>query len=442
MSTMYDPLGLDAEFHSFPENDALADSILSQEDMSPEDEPEEPHESSIVPSPSVPSSQPLVRNISPSQAGSGHDYVMSDITTVDGHGMWQSWTRVFDQPRYACLDLLDNCLDATLHPPEFDGKVVMKRLPPNGIVIINNSSKPIKPLKDVLIVYGSTKGVGGNAKRDAIGENGVGLKHGCATLSNTSFVLTRNHNVYSMGVIAKTLQTKQGVCLPSFEFVIDDPDNKSPGEIESDLYSHLQTMISQNPKVAKCVQIDLGQGDLNAGIRCLVEHCQTMWDETWDAYDHVFQVLITSLIHTHDQHTINDPLVSRRAFQGNNPAAMFLQEIKSLLPKFYINIPLRGFEFKIEGEKVNFSYWQHRLVELTKFNVNIPKETPIQELTHVNWDKEGYPLSIYCGFEAQRVADRDQANAAHMYIYSRASGRLIQIDDDARATLGLAASGT
>ena len=112
------------------------------------------------------------------------------------------------------------------------GKVQMKRLPPNGIVLINNSSKPIKPLKDVLVVYGSTKGVGQNDKRLAIGENGVGLKHGCATLANTSFVLTRNLNVYSMGVIAKTLQTKQGVCLPSFEFTIDNPDDKGPNEIE------------------------------------------------------------------------------------------------------------------------------------------------------------------------------------------------------------------
>lgn len=452
MSEMFfddDPLGM--EFSELPDNDALAaDNIVSQ--TQPQEEIDVEHlqdqNQQLSDSPRIPAmarslSPANLNTISPSTLTNGNNYVMDSLTKVDGHGMWTSWTRVFDQPRYACLDLLDNCLDATLSPQDFDGKVVMKRMPPNGICLMNNSSKPIKPLKDVLVVYGSAKGKDNNAKRDAIGENGVGLKHGCATLSNTSFVLTRNHNVYSMGVIAKTLQSKEGVCLPSFEFTIDDPDNKTPAEIESELYSHLQTMISQNnPKIAACVQMDLGQGDLNAGMKRLVDHCQAMWDDTWDAYDHVFQVLITSLIHTHDQHTHNDPLVSRRAFEGNNPAKMFLNEIKSLLPKFYINIPLRGFEFIIEGERVNFSYWQHRLVELTKFNVHIPKETPIQEITHTNWDKDGYPLSIYCGFEAQRVADREQANAAHMYIYSRASGRLITIDDDARATLGLAASGS
>ena len=33
-------------------------------------------------------------------------------TTVDGTGMWRSWTRVFAKPESACLDLLDNCFDA------------------------------------------------------------------------------------------------------------------------------------------------------------------------------------------------------------------------------------------------------------------------------------------------------------------------------------------
>ncbi|CAB9499330.1 expressed unknown protein [Seminavis robusta] len=365
------------------------------------------------------------------------DYTMSGMTAVDGHGMWNSWTRVFDEPKYAMLDLLDNCLDATLHS-NIEGKVVMKKLEPNGIVIINNSAKPIKPLKDVLVVYGSTKGVGKNAKRDAIGENGVGLKHGCATLSDANFVITRNGPMYSLGVIAKSLQTKEGVCLPSAWFIVEDVDDKTPGEIEEEFHSHLSNIIAQNPKIGTCVQNALGQGDMVVGLKRLVEHCLHMWDDEWGNYDHIFQVIIASLLHQHNNIAVH----SRRSFHGNNPASLFLEEIKQLLPKFYINIPNKGFDFWIGEEKVHFSYWQHRLVEMTKFTVNVPRETPIMDIGHFNWDKEGYNLNIFCGYEALRLGNDNLPNTAQMYIYSRSSGRLIQHDDDARATLGLAASGT
>lgn len=378
-------------------------------------------------------------NIEPSQ------YQMSDTTAVDGQGMWVSWTRVFDQPRYACLDLLDNCLDATLQP-NFDGRVIMKKLEPNGMIILNNSAKPIKSLKDVLVVYASSKRDGKEQKRtDAIGENGVGLKHGCATLSNTNFVLTRNFNTYSFGLIARSLQTKQGVNLPSFEFTIEDDEAKSPQEIEAELRGHIETIVHLNDSIADCVRKHLSPNDnLEFGITVLVERCQEMWNDFWEPFDHVFQVLIAEMIHSHDQSGQDQDNVavnSRRSHGGNNPASLFLAEIKHLLPKFYVNIPAHGFEFFIEGEKVIFSYWQHRLVEMTKFKVFVPKNMPIQDDDTYNWYQHGYPLSIYCGFEALRVEDTERGDACQMYIYSRASGRLIKHDDDARVTLSLPASG-
>ncbi len=48
--------------------------------------------------------------------------------------------------------------------------------PPSGLCIVNNSCRPIRPLKEVLEIYSSSKTDSG--ARD-IGENGVGLKQGC-----------------------------------------------------------------------------------------------------------------------------------------------------------------------------------------------------------------------------------------------------------------------
>ena len=122
--------------------------------------------------------------------------------------MWESWTNNYEHSRFACLDLLDNCFDATLHQM-FEGKVAMDYLPTNGIIIINNAAKEIKSLEETLTAYRSVKG-----SADTIGEYGVGLKQACATLSHSSFVLTRNFNRFDIGVIAESLQTQSRVSLP------------------------------------------------------------------------------------------------------------------------------------------------------------------------------------------------------------------------------------
>lgn len=86
--------------------------------------------------------------------------------------MWRSWTRVFAKPESACLDLLDNCFDATLKPG-FHGKVAMHSysLLSSTISIYNNSQTPIKRLEDAMTVYKSSKNARDDDK-DAIGENG------------------------------------------------------------------------------------------------------------------------------------------------------------------------------------------------------------------------------------------------------------------------------
>ena len=78
-----------------------------------------------------------------------------------------------------------------------------------GLCIINNSFHPIRPLVQVLEVYNSSKIHSG---AHDIGENGVGLKQGCATLSDLSFVLVKNEEegFVELGIIAESLQLPEG----------------------------------------------------------------------------------------------------------------------------------------------------------------------------------------------------------------------------------------
>ena len=78
-----------------------------------------------------------------------------------------------------------------------------------GITIINNCISEPQPLRKCLEVYDSSKVDSG---ADHVGENGVGLKQACATLSDRSFVLVkRRSDICELGIIAESLQSTEGV---------------------------------------------------------------------------------------------------------------------------------------------------------------------------------------------------------------------------------------
>jgi len=366
-----------------------------------------------------------------------------ETTSVDGQGMWRAWTRVFEKPESACLDLLDNCFDATLHTG-FHGKIVMRSMKETetGIVIINNSARPIQSLDEALTVYKSSKNDGAEefemddldatSRKDAIGENGVGLKHGCATLSDTSFVLTRNQDQVEVGVVAKALQSPNGVYLPSFTFNIANPKK-------------LEDMIfllehAANDHVKDVLSKALGRGNRRAGIKKLAQQIQSMFEGMFQNDQHVFQLVLCDLHHSKkiviDVDSDGPPLKASK---------VFLEDIEALIPEHYINIPSEGFDFFIDGKRIGFAYWQKRLVELTEFRVNIPKEKSIEKMPDLSdWFDFGYNLKIFCGFDAQRVKKGKQGGgtSCKLYIYSRQAGRLIEVDNDARFSLNLNAQGT
>ena len=66
---------------------------------------------------------------------------------------------------------------------------------------------------------------------------------------DTSFVLTRNGHTVQVGVIAKALQSSQGVFLPSFDLDLAADGNHSASEIRRMIQSALQTHPKQVSQV-------------------------------------------------------------------------------------------------------------------------------------------------------------------------------------------------
>ena len=399
------------------------------------------------------------------RSNDGRDNMTNTSTSssgVDGIGLFKSWRDSYDNPKNACLDLIDNCFDATL-PPQQDrakatasasakaavpsssawkGKVAMHYVPSTtlagggGFVIINNGFKHFKPLASILTAYRSEKSARGDGAH--IGEYGVGLKQAVATLSDCNFILTRSGYVFELGVVASKLQTKNSVVLPYFSFSVDPSIAANNTQLlDQTLKQSIADILKSNPDILK-LAVDEFTPDSNPGtaLKMLLLRFQQMLDDDWKSCDRVFQVVVCNLIHTLSE--------SSRTSSGiqSHPAKHFLREIRDMLPKYYINIPRQGFDFFVEDEPLQFTYWQNRLVEMTKFEVNIPKETPIQYIDDDNWVRQGYDLSIYCGFDALRVEDvKNQAQTCQLCIYSRQSGRLIEVEADARNSLGMPSSG-
>lgn len=255
-----------------------------------------------------------------------------------------------------------------------------------------------------------------------------------ATLSNFTFVITKNENQFEFGLVAEALQTKNCVVLPHFGFSID-----LQYDAEHQIHQEIMNILNDNPLIAQLVTHELNDGNGIDPIQKLVDRFLSMLNDTWKSHRHVFQVVITNCL-------AGAQSQSYRANRGiiQHPAISFLEEIKKMLPKHYINIPLRGFDFTIRGEKIKFVYWQNRLVELTKFELNIPNDRAIIDMPDdSNWVREGYDLSVFCGFDAVRLHDKHgkHAKTCQLCIYSRQSGRLIEVTDDARDVLGLPSTG-
>ncbi len=141
----------------------------------------------------------------------------NDSSNLDGVGLWNSFTRSFATPLLAVYDLLDNSFDAT-HTEK--GKIHIELDKDDegrnrGFIILNDCVEPVGSLTHALTLFKSTKGTAS----DKIGENGVGVKQGCATLSDLSFVISRDIDQFGLGIVARDLQTSTSINFPSFSFI-------------------------------------------------------------------------------------------------------------------------------------------------------------------------------------------------------------------------------
>ena len=328
-----------------------------------------------------------------------------------------------------------------------------------GIYMINNCQHRIKSIADVLTVFKSSKG----DATDAIGENGVGVKQGCATLSNLSFVLSRNNYTFSIGVVAFALQKHSGIYLPHYEFTWD-PDiintlsaSQSQSHSQSQLNASLQNFLSnqlykictEDKAVSNQIKV-YGEGKLTSGVHRLMQHFYRMTNDLWSIQHnpHIFSLVIHNLKHGQvlDQHQHDE---SRETRQNNHVTKGFLTQIHEKLPKHYLHVA-HSFDFQVGGKRVVFAYWQRRLCEMAKFTVVIDKKDPLNTELLQLYAKDKVPnhdyhsLNVYLGFDAMRCGDKSNKGnkCATIYYHSRRAGRLIKHHRDARGELCLSSGGT
>lgn len=380
---------------------------------------------------------------------------------VDGVGLWNSWTRSFSTPAQAFWDLMDNAFDASC--PE-EGQVHVdpdNYTSPNcqnsgtnairGLVMLNTCKHAMEPLEKIMTAYQSSKN---SEQMDGhIGENGVGVKQGCATLSDLSFVLTRNedaYNTYGLGVVAKRLQQPEGLNLPFYEF-------SSQTSVKASIWS----LCKQHPELRSVIKDYADDGKLETGTDQLVAHYETMSDPegpgNWGSKNYVFGLVIHKPKHratfsssSKQKVLMTDSLREKRNDIASRVMAM-LNNIKKELPKHYLHVK-QSFQVQVNGSKVSFSYWPRRLVEMTRFQFVVNTTEPLSKSTIqcearalLNTpDPSGqcYVMDVYIGFDVEKCADDKAVKTCSLYWHSRSAGRLIKQQNDARGDLFLGTGGT
>jgi len=382
-----------------------------------------------------------------------------NITRVDGKGLWRSWKRNFNSQFTAILDLVDNSLDASIQniDQNFHGKchvspdtytyhdefhnIITKT---TGITIINNCITKPRPLQRCLEIYDSSKVDSG---KESVGENGVGLKQACATLSDVNFVLVKIVNEdgdgsigCELGVVAETLQKAEGAYLPAFQFTIDVEGNSNR---ISTLAQQMKSLFSHpnHSEVAQCIA---GYGSppeedtsaFESGIQRLCRQFDKLCNGSFADSPYVFAVIVDKIR--------SDNVEERSGVAGDALTMIHVDnlmlELKKKIPLTYLHIP-NSFEFCVGAgcELVDTNYWQKRLMEFSTFTINVGTKIRFDD---PRTDPQTCSFRMFCGFDAKAMKDKSEKKCASLYIYSRESGRLITHYVDARTMLGMNAGGS
>ena len=418
----------------------------------------------VRPSPQLSSATPMLPQSMPSQMSSS---TPGGVDRVNGKGMWHAWTRSFDTPLLALLDLFDNAVDAswTLLPdqPNRDAhyakpkiRVDLDWIGRNGVVM-RNSSRFIPPLQQVLQVYKSSKAGDGD---NSIGENGIGVKHACASLSGLSFVFTKTTSAegnctMSMGILMQELQRDDGIVLPSVAFDLDDGDLE---EVQRRLEEH----CAEFPDTWGTAIREYGDDHFGDGIdRCLQHMDALRTHKDWKHSDNVFAVVLANLKHAafdndedefapgggDDDEVIvingnaSSPARQRTHRSGrhgtttNGEAAYhtvraggdsdidedkqrslsLLKTLRTQLPYLYLH--LHDLDICVEGRAIESIYWERRLGELSRFELQL-SQTELWSKMQKERYSHNHPMSVFkitkpeetvrffCGFDPYRCKNK------------------------------------
>jgi len=391
------------------------------------------------------------------------------VDRVNGKGMWHAWTRSFDTPLLALLDLFDNAVDAswTLLPerPNHDNadyekpkiRVDLDSIGRNGVVI-RNSSRFIPPLQQVLQVYKSSKAGEGD---NSIGENGIGVKHACASLSGLSFVFTKTISAegkctMSVGILMQGLQRDDGIVLPSVAFDLDD--DGTAGSLE-DVQRRLEEHCADFPETWGMAVREYGDDHFGDGIdRCLQHMDALRTHRDWKDSDHVFAVVLANLKHAAfdadaDAPGSSDDVIvidgdysnpdrrqtTRSGVHGGAAAAngaayhtvraggdsdvdedkqrslSLLKTLRVQLPYLYLH--LHDLDICVEDQTIESIYWERRLAELSRFELQLSqmelwskvskqRYSPDDRMSVFKITNPEETVRFFCGFDPYRCKNK------------------------------------
>lgn len=204
-------------------------------------------------------------------------------SVVDGAGLWKSWCRNFSKPLTAHMDLLDNAIDAA--GTSMAGQISIQREGENGLLIYNTCDEAPKRMSEIMVAYKSSKMVA------EIGQNGVGLKQGCACLAQLSFCITKVYDAYSLGIMAETLQTDTRLSLPSIDL---------HGATDASVRDELEELC-EDDEIMRLVLGEYGRGSVEQGITKLLHHMTVLREEQqYERQDFCFALIMDKLKHSAD----------------------------------------------------------------------------------------------------------------------------------------------
>lgn len=186
-----------------------------------------------------------------------------------------------------------------------------------------------------------------------MGENGVGLKQACATLSDRSFVLVKNgsNSACELGIIAEDLQSTDGVYLPAFQFSNNHKGNPSLTRQMKDVFSQPEHADVAQTIAEYGAALNEHDPDLEVGIDRLCKLFDKICyeDKAFANSPYVFAVVVDKV------RSKNVDAITRVRVNT------LLDELTCTISRTYLHVP-RTFDFMIKDRSIDFAYWQSECI--------------------------------------------------------------------------------